>query len=303
MDKLPSYRLNRASLTSRSAVTQALLSTLVGLSILACGQKPTEPLAEINESALSPSELELLADDPRLQPGMPFEEANAIFTEQGWISNDFMATGPLADWDDSLARDMRDLGFKATKTCPDEGHGLCKLEYVYGEDRALENGAVLSVQTIESEETGEPVLWSWGRQNDVVTTYADQDFSADILAELRQRDRFCFGVADCDYQKYAFKDALLITAPYEFGATKLSLLPREPISKEVALGYASVLDANTQVDLSTPLMTEENRETYAGCDVDRGIDSPVRYASTCFISLTLNAEGEVSEVSLHNAIP
>ncbi len=115
------------------------------------------------------------------------------------------------------------------------------------------------------------------------------------------------GAYDCTYQKYAFQDALLIAAPYDFGATKVSLLPREPVSKATAIAYAQILDTHSEIDFTVADTdiegSEPNRERYSGCMTALNNGGDARFIDTCAVTLSLTPDGTVSEISLHHAVP
>lgn len=291
-------------------MVKGLLLVCVGLITVSCSNdyrlSDESVIAAVPHLDPEPA-LSAIVNELDLQPGIPYAEARSLLIDQGWIPHTFMTTAPLADWSDPKVQSMQAMGFSEAKSCTHPQADICVFEFVYT-DRTLSAGAVLSVlaSTADSTTDEAPTLWSWGLQNSTETTYAEQPFDQAVFNQLRQAG-ICAGIAyDCSYQKYAFKDALLIAAPYDYGATKISLLPREPVSREAALSYARILDAHAEIDFDTaPIRLEEdpNRETYSGCVIGFNNGGDAQFPATCFIALSFTPNGTVSEISIHNAVP
>ena len=156
---------------------------------------------------------------------------------------------------------------------------------------------------VEFSEDGEPRLWDLLSTNSVTTTYGNQQLSATILSELIQQaqDNSRCGVT-CAYRNESFKDAQLISIPYDFGAANVSLYLSEPIDKETALSYAQILDAQAKIDFDS-VEREQNREMYANCAIEfnRGRDAQflVLYTAT----LVLTPDDTVSQISFDRSEP
>lgn len=289
-------------------IRRSVLTACIGLLLSSCtrsveaGTQAADQERNAVDMAIANKNEVLLATTNNLEQGIAYSEARALLIDRGWIPHTFATTAPLADWSDPNVQSMQVMGFDEIKSCTHAQADICVFEFVYI-DRTLEDGAVLSVLASTANTAAEaPTLWSWGLQNSVSTTYAEQSFEETAFSELQQAG-LCVGVAyDCSYQKYAFKDALLISAPYDFGATKLSLLLRQPISKQAALSYAKILDNPSDIDFNT-VEVGPNRETYSGCEIALNNGGDAQFSATCFINFLLTPDGKVSEISLHHAVP
>lgn len=222
-----------------------------------------------------------------------------------------MTTGPLANWDNPTVQRIAALGFDEVKTCI--AGRVCKFEFVY-EDRTLQNGAVLvATAAVPREPSGDLalesnpsalVLLNWDVVDIANDTYAQQRFDSSILSRLLQAEGICGGLSyDCHYQTYAFADALLISAPYDFGETKVSLLLSDPVSPTEALSYARLIDTQSEIDFDQmEIDSESGDRVYSGCflALNNGGDA---FPPTCFARFSMTPNGLVSKVSVHHAFP
>ncbi len=241
-----------------------------------------------------------------LEVGMLYSEARTRLLEQGWIPHTFATNGAIADWNDSSIQQMSELGFAEVKACSGTGAGLCSFEFVFGQDRAAENGAVLSVSASRGgqSETGEPTLWSWGMRNSVNTIYENQFFDKAIYGQLRA-EGFCPDAGRCENQKYAFKDVLLWSALGDFGTTKVSIFPRytgKSLSRDEALAYARMLDVDNVIDFDDRRLSRfDSSETYYEFGTPQENIADGRGGVT-LVQLSYQENGTLSEISFKNVV-
>ena len=232
--------------------------------------------------------------------GVPYTEARADLIAQGWVPSSSEHVARRLDWNDPRVQQMQAQGFDEIQSCSPEDNS-CLFTFVYT-DRVLTAGGVMSAY-VEFSEDGEPRLWDLLSTNSVTTTYGNQQLSATILSELIQQaqDSSRCGVT-CAYRNESFKDAQLISIPYDFGAANVSLYLSEPIDKETALSYAQILDAQAKIDFDS-VEREQNREMYANCAIEfnRGRDAQflVLYTAT----LVLTPDDTVSQISFDRSEP
>ncbi|MGD1928859.1 MAG: hypothetical protein ACFB12_08105 [Leptolyngbyaceae cyanobacterium] len=197
--------------------------------------------------------------------GMPYTEARADLIAQGWVTSPSEHVARRLDWDDPRIQQMQAQGFDEIQSCSQEDNS-CLFTFVYT-DRVLTAGGVLSAY-VEFPENGAPRLWELLATNRVTTTYGNQQLSATILSELiQQAQNGSRCDVTCAYRNESFKDAQLISIPYDFGAANVSLYLNESIDKETALSYAQILDAQSKIDFDR-IEREQNREMYANCVIE-----------------------------------
>ncbi|MEL6352302.1 MAG: hypothetical protein AAFR58_11080 [Cyanobacteria bacterium J06627_28] len=241
-----------------------------------------------------------------LAVGMPYREARIKLIDQGWLPHTPATNSPVSDWSDASVLRMGEAGFPEVKTCSGRGPGVCKFEFVLGLDRSADNGAVLSVLTTPESSTDptNPGLLSWGMQNEVNTTYADQPLDAATFEQLRA-EGFCQGVGRCPDEKYAFSNVLLWSASGEFGSTRVSIFPRytgSSLSQAEALVFARMLDADNTIDFEDRRTSNvDNSESYyefgtpqIGIAEGRGGVSRVR--------LSYQEDGDLSEIAFESIV-
>ncbi|MEL6777451.1 MAG: hypothetical protein AAFO06_09365 [Cyanobacteria bacterium J06597_16] len=251
--------------------------------------RPNEPLVSMLEAAAA----------IEVDPTTPYGEVRSRLMQKGWIPHTFRTNGPVGNWLNPMVEAMGSLGFNEIKDC--SGEGYCRFEFVYT-DRTLENGAVLAVTTAPTASgsiaKGEEPLFSGLRLEDTAdTTYAQQAFDAALFSQLQATDSFCLGVGQCNDAKYVFKDALLIGRSHDFGTTKISLIFAQPISREIAINYARMLDAEAVIDFSESWLDSDiNSEVFSEA-VLPGEAIADQQGSATTASLSLADDGQVSEVS------
>ena len=253
-------------------------------------QAPTTP----NLDAIDPDQL---MDE--LEAGMRYGEVRSHLIDQGWIPHDFATTGPVTESNDRLVMQLYDMGFSEIRACSGTGQGFCRFEFVYG-DRTLDNGPILVVITTPSNSTDknhpEPFFYSLRLDDIANTTYIDEPFSETWFNQAQEQEQFCLEVGPCVYGQYALKDALVLTGAYDFGATQTSVIPRTPISPEMALTYAQILDRKDVIDFDDVTVEPEiNATTY----YEQGIPEdgpPPDWGSVTFVHLIHTDNGDVSEI-------
>ena len=158
--------------------------------------------------------------------------------------------------------------------------------------------------TIASETRVSPAiaLLNWDVVDIANDTYMQQRLNASLLSQLLQRTNLCSGLS-CHYQTYSFANALLITVPYDAGATKVSLMLSEPVSTNEALSYARVLDTRSEIDFDrAEIDSKSGDRVYMGC-FEQPEDDDDTFPSGCSVRLSMTAEGQVSKVSVHHGEP
>lgn len=234
-----------------------------------------------------------------IEAGMPYAKVRSHLISKGWIPHTFETTAPKGDVADPMVDSLVSVGFEEAKKCSHPDDGFCRFEFVY-KDRSFNNGPVLSISTKASGNTNEPGLnsrplfWSYSFYDPARTTYLQQTFSQALLTELRDEDSFCLGFARCEAVKYSLKDALLLSASSAWGSTKISLIPREPITKALALGYAKILDVDGVIDLETPTLSPD-RKTESYFAQSRSGKDPDETGMA--ITLSFTPDGQVSDIS------
>lgn len=285
----------------------ALLVSTLGLGILTgcvVSEKVASNSSEVAaEETIKPTTITELYTQG-LEVGMPYGKAKAKLMEQGWLPHTFATNGAIADWTNPNVEQMTNLGFAEVTDCSRAGN--CSFEFVYGPDRAAEDGVILSVLTSSSEqsENEEPALSSWGMQNSVITNYEDQAFDEATYQQL-QADGFCQSVGFCENQKYAFEDVLLWSAVGGFGTTKVSIFPRyagQGLSEEAALAYARTLDVDNVIDFDDRRESSfDNSVTYYEFGTPQENIADGRGGVT-LVQFQYQEDGALSEISFENVV-
>lgn len=266
--------------------------------------KPTpQPTATINAAeiiAQAPSApIDLEATTEGLTPGMRYGEVRSHLLDQGWIPHDVTTTGPVLDVSDELGKQLERMGLTEIKACAGTGQGFCRFEFVYS-DRTLDNGPIVAVTTTPSTSTDtnhpEPFFYSLSIDDTSNPTYADRAFDADWFNQAKDDEQFCLEVGSCQYGQYALQDALVLTGVYDFGTTKTSVIPRNPVSPEIAWTYAKILDTQGIINFDKPTIDSDlNTTTY----YEQGLPEdgrPLAWGSVTFIRLVHTDSGDVSEI-------
>ncbi|MEM8504701.1 MAG: hypothetical protein AAF716_16280 [Cyanobacteria bacterium P01_D01_bin.1] len=118
-------------------------------------------------------------------------------------------------------------------------------------------------------------------------TYAEQNFSGSLYAEILEEDYYCLATGTCGDVKYLFEDVLMVATVGEFGSTKTALIPHQSISKSQALSYARMLDTDGVIDF-------EDSKVMDNSESDR--TQPVTITESYF-EAGLPAEGIAYEVA------
>jgi len=89
---------------------------------------------------------------------------------------------------------------------------------------------------------------------------------------------------------------LLIGGSYDFGTIKTTLILERPVSKEEAIAYAKILDAEGAIDFdNAKVVREKNTQSYTQQDeLAEGAEAP---GSATMVKLVLTESGKVSEIS------
>ncbi|MEL6777449.1 MAG: hypothetical protein AAFO06_09355 [Cyanobacteria bacterium J06597_16] len=133
-----------------------------------------------------------------------------------------------------------------------QGRKSCTFDFVH-RFRTQENGPILTVMAQGvGTEGGEQLLFrDWNLRNIAQTTYAQQNFSAASFAKIQEEEGFCryFGCDTMQASQHAFKDSLLLSAA-KSNRTKLSLIPKLPMSRESAIAYSTILSDDVGIDFT-----------------------------------------------------
>ncbi|MEO1394409.1 MAG: hypothetical protein AAFV90_15995 [Cyanobacteria bacterium J06634_5] len=193
-----------------------------------------------------------------LEDGMSYADVRSRLIDQGWIPHTFATTGPTPNTQafHKLA-EIIDLGFPEVTKCTSpkkgkQGRKSCTFDFVH-RFRTQENGPILTVmaQGVDTE-GGEQLLFrDWNLRNIAQTTYAQQNFSAAVFAKVQEEEGFCryFGCDTMQASQHAFKDSLLLSAA-KSNRTKLSLIPKLPMSRESAIAYSTILSDDVGIDFT-----------------------------------------------------
>lgn len=232
--------------------------------------------------------------------GTPYGQVRDRLMERGWIPHTFaMTTGPESDFRDSHVQEMERLNYLEVRTCSGTGQGFCQFEFVY-QNRTAENAPILSVTTTAAS-TGdsgdpEPIFWEFRLDERSDLTYVDRPFDRTLFAEIQQEQAFCLGVGQCEPSQYMLKDALLMASSGGFGTAKMALIPNAPVSKEEAIAYAKILDAEQVIDFDT-VHPDSNLNTEQYYEAGVAQDTVAERGGITAVSLKLTPNGRVSEVS------
>lgn len=127
-------------------------------------------------------------------------------------------------------------------------------------------------------------------------TYAQQPFEWAIFNQLREAG-FCAGVGYCSNVSYLFSDVVLSAQAFEQVSADITVIPHQPVSKEIALAYARILDTGASIDFVTAQIDQDiSTETY----FERGLpssESAMELGSTKMAQLRMTPGGTVSEIS------
>ena len=232
--------------------------------------------------------------------GVPYTEARAALIAQGWVPSPSEAVARRLDWEDPRVQQMQAQEFDEIQSCSQEDNS-CLFTFVYT-DRVLTAGGVLSAY-VEFPENGAPRLWELLETHRVTITYGNQQLSATILSELiQQAQNGSRCDVTCAYRNESFKDAQLISIPYDFGAANVSLYLSEPINKETALSYAQILDAQAKIDFDS-VEREQNREMYANCVIEFNSGRDTQFSVLYTATLVLTPDDTVYQISFDRSEP
>lgn len=287
------------SVTDETQLESPTASDARSEELLAGNQDSTQPLT-IEEEPIEPATLETtyLADLPQAK-GASYAVVRSKLIADGWIPHTFATNGPVGDFNDVRVQQMQELGFDEVKTCSGTGQGFCLLQFVH-RNRTLNGGSVLVVTTAASAPSDtsypEPTFWDF-RVDDVSdTTYVERRFDRALFNQLREEKSFCLGVGRCEYVQYQLKDALLLGGSYDFGTIKTTLILEQPISKEEAIAYAKILDAEDAIDFSSAkVVSEKNTQSYINQDALP--EGAAESGSASMAKLVFTESGKVSEIS------
>ena len=227
-----------------------------------------------------------------IKAGSPYSDARTAFTNRGWIAHTQATTGPEYDWNNATLEEMRSLGYPEFYDCVGN---ICSAQFVY-QDRTLENGPILTVSADISGDTA-PTITDWAIKDTADATYVQRTFDAALFEQIQTEQSFCVSVGRCNFDRYILADALLLSGTYGFGSTKVSLIPRVPVSTATAIAYAKALDTERVIDFDASRFSpEKNAEIYS----EAGLPSQniaATSASLTQVSLVQTPEGKVSEIS------
>lgn len=132
-------------------------------------------------------------------------------------------------------------------------------------------------------------------------TYAQQPFEWAIFNQLRKAG-FCAGIGNCSNISYLFSDVILSAQTFEQASANITVIPHQPISKEVALAYARILDTGASIDFVTAQVDQDiSTETYFERGLPSGLpssESAMALGSTKMAQLRMTPSGTVSEISI-----
>ncbi|MEM9088316.1 MAG: hypothetical protein AAGC93_06180 [Cyanobacteria bacterium P01_F01_bin.53] len=131
-------------------------------------------------------------------------------------------------------------------------------------------------------------------------TYAQQPFEWAIFNQLRKAG-FCNGIDNCSNVSYLFNDVILSAQTFEQVSADITVIPHQPVSKEVALAYARILDTGASIDFVTAQVDQDiSTETYFERGLPSGLpssESTMALGSTKMAQLRMTPSGTVSEIS------
>ncbi|MEL6855121.1 MAG: hypothetical protein AAFO83_08410 [Cyanobacteria bacterium J06607_13] len=210
-----------------------------------------------------------------LAAGTAYGEVRSRIMAQGWMPYAASA-GAAPDVADTTVRKLHELGFEEAQSCSGTGMGFCRFEFTHIDDTIVPQPLLVVITTPSSELYGEPHFYSWRIEENVSSevastpsdsslavleanaTYAEQNFSEVLYAQIREDEAYCLDSGSCGDVRYLFKDVLMVSSVGEFGSTEMALLPHQPVSRSQAMTYARLLDADAVIDFENSIVAESH---------------------------------------------